>query len=343
MTAAGAELRFPLTEFAVMGLKQIVRHLPTFFRLADIAEHSFRVDRPDAVVLIDYPGFNFHVAKRARAAGIPVYYFVPPQIWAWRRDRVRKVRKLCTVVLTALPFENDWYRSRRVNTYFIGHPYFDELGRQHLDTAFLTEQRGRGEPIIGLLPGSRNQEVTSNFATMLSAATKVRAARPDARFLVASFNARQAMTARAALSATGLPAEVHYGRTPEIIELADACISVSGSVSLELMHRAKPTVIVYRITRLLRWLARRFVGLPYYTLVNLLANEELFPEFVTPDDESDRIAGHVLRWLNDPVARADAVARLTELRDRVAVPGACDRAAEFLLGNVAENRQRKAA
>ncbi len=331
MAAAGAELLFPLTELAVMGLKRIVQHLPTYFRLADMAAWSFRTQRPDAVVLIDYPGFNFHVAKRARAAGIPVYWFVPPQIWAWRRDRVRKVRKLCTTVLTALPFEDDWYRSRKVKTHYIGHPYFDELARQQLDPEFLVEQRGKGGAVVGLLPGSRNQEVTSNFATMLTAAAKVRAARPDVRFLVASFNERQAITARAAVAASGLPAEVHVGRTPEIIELAEACISVSGSVSLELMHRAKPTVIVYRISRLMRWLARRFVGLPYYTLVNLLAKEGLFPEFVTPDDESDGIAAHVIDWLNDPAARAAAAARIAALRDRVAVPGACDRAAEFLL------------
>ena len=104
---------------------------------------------PDAVVLIDYPGFNFHVAKRAREAGIPVYYFVPPQIWAWRRDRVRKVRKLCTAVLTALPFEDEWYQSRHVRTHYVGHPYFDELAAQQLDPGFLAEQRGKAGVRVG--------------------------------------------------------------------------------------------------------------------------------------------------------------------------------------------------
>jgi lipid-A-disaccharide synthase len=344
MAAAGAELLFPLTELAVMGLKRIVQHLPTYFHLADRALKCFRTEKPDAVVLIDYPGFNFHVARRARAAGIPVYYFVPPQIWAWRRDRVRKVRKLCTAVLTALPFEDDWYRSRRVMTHYVGHPYFDELGRQQLDPAFMAQERGKGGPIVGLLPGSRSQEVASNFAGMLVAAAKVRAVRPDVRFLVAAFNERHAAMARAVAAGTSLPIEVCVGRTPEIIELADACIAVSGSVSLELMYRAKPTVIVYHITRLLRWLAKRFVGLPYYTLVNLLAKDALFPEFVTPDDETDRVAGYIIDWLNDPAKRAEAVGKLVSLRDRVAVPGACERAAEFLLDSLAGgNRERRAA
>src|SRR5262249_17044846 len=129
-----------------------------------------------------------------------------------------------------------------------------------------------------------------------------------------------------------LPVQIHVGRTPEIIELADACLAVSGSVSLELMYRAKPSVIVYRMNPITLWLARRLVKLPYFTLVNLLDGEELFPEIATARDESDQISGHVLRWLTNPAERDAVVARIAALRDRVAVPGACDRAAAFLLG-----------
>ena len=196
---------------------------------------------------------------------------------------------------------------------------------------------------VALLPGSRSQEIAANFADMLRAAERIRAARPDVRFLIAAFNERHASTTRAMAAATGLPVEVHTGRTPEIIELADACISVSGSVSLELMYRAKPTVIVYRVSRLLHWLARRFVKLSSITLVNLLAKEELFPEFMTSDDESDRMASHVLGWLNDPAKREDVVGKISVLRDQVAVPGACERAAEFLLSEHGVQSARKAA
>jgi lipid-A-disaccharide synthase len=269
---------------------------------------------------------------------------VPPQIWAWRRDRVRKVRKLCTAVLTALPFEDEWYRSRRVRTHYVGHPYFDELPRQQLDAHFLADERGKGGRIVGLLPGSRSQEVSTNFAGMLAAAAKIHAAQPNVRFLVAAFNERHAAMARAASAGMSLPLEICVGRTQEIIELADVCIAVSGSVSLELMYRAKPTVIVYRVTRLLRWLARRFVQLSYITLVNLLANEEVFPEFLTSVDESDRVASHIIDWLADPAKRSAAVAKIAALRDRVASPGACDRAAEFLLNEaMKEKRANRAA
>jgi lipid-A-disaccharide synthase len=129
--------------------------------------------------------------------------------------------------------------------------------------------------------------------------------------------------------------EVHVGRTPEVIESADVCVAVSGSVSLELLYRAKPTVVVYRMSPLSLWLARRLVKLRYFTLVNLLAGDEVFPEVATARDESARIAGHLSQWLGDAAQRDNLVSRITALRARVAVPGACDRAAEFLLSAVA--------
>jgi lipid-A-disaccharide synthase len=331
MRAAGARVLYPLSELAVMGFRPVLAHLPTFFHIGDLAEHHVRTTRPDAVVLIDYPGFHLALAKRLRAHGVPVYYFVPPQIWAWKQWRVRTVRKCFAGVLTALPFEEQWYRARHVNTHYIGHPYFDELAGQCPDPAFLDTERARPGVRVALLPGSRNREITANAQMLLSAARKVHAIRPDARFLVAAFNEKQAAEVRA-IRPAGVPIDVHVGRTPEVIELADACAAVSGSVGLELMYRAKPAVVVYRVPRLAKWLLRSMVKVKYISLVNLLAGEELYPEIPTSRDESDRIAGHVLGWLNEPARRAELVARLEALRSRVAVPGACARAAEFILG-----------
>lgn len=330
LAAAGADLLYPLTDLAVMWFGRVALKLPTFFRLADQAERYFKRQRPDAVVLIDYPGFHWHIAKRAKAAGVPVYYFVPPQLWAWGGWRVRKMRKTVDTVLTALPFEDDWYRRRGVNTQYVGHPYFDDLGSQQVDAGFVLNQRGQGRPVVALLPGSRGQEVTGNFPMMLAAAEKIAAARPDARFLVASFNEKQAAVARSLLAKRRIDAEIHVGRTPEIIETADACIAVSGSVGLEMLYRRKPTVVVYRIAPHARFVARRFITCRYISLVNLLADEEIFPEFLSIRDDSTPVAGHVLRWLNDPAARTERVAKLDALRAKAAVPGACGRVAEFL-------------
>ena len=258
-----------------------------------------------------------------------MFYFVPPQLWGWAGWRVAKMRKWVDTVLTALPFEETWYRERGVNTYYIGHPYFDELAEQLPDRDFVAAQRGRG-PLVTLLPGSRNQEVAANLPLMLATAGKVRETVPGVRFAVASFNDRQAAVARAELAGSGLPAEVHVGRTPELIEAADSCIAVSGSVSLELLYRLKPTAIVYKTTPFGMAMVRQFKTTEFITLVNLLAGRELYPEFLTAGNPSDEIAGRVVTWLREPTARDELVRQLEEVRQSVAVPGACERAATYI-------------
>lgn len=341
MEDAGAKLLYPLTSLAVMGFVRILKHLRTFFRLARQAQDSWAADKPDAVVLIDYPGFNFALAKRAHAAGIPVYYFVPPQIWAWRTHRVKKVRRWCAGVLTALPFEDEWYRSRGVATHFVGHPYFDELAAQRPDAEFVAAERAGG-PVVALLPGSRDQEVAANLPLMVGAAGVVAAARPDVRFRVAAFHERQAVVCRAAFAGKNLPVEVLVGRTPEVIAVATACVAVSGSVGLELMGRHVPTVVVYRMSRLMLRLVRGLVKVPYMSLVNLLAGMELFPEHATHTDDPAPVADPILRWLNDPAARDEVVAQLRALTAREARPGACDRAAQFLFDATPPTARRAA-
>jgi lipid-A-disaccharide synthase len=331
MRDAGAGLLYDLTSLAVMFIGAVIGKIRTFIGLAKQAEDHFRTERPDAVVLIDFPGFNFQLAKRAHAAGIPVYFFVPPQLWAWAGWRVKKVRKWFTGVLSALPFEDKWYRERGVNSHFVGHPYYDELANQKLDAAFLEDQRGKGGPILGILPGSRNQEVARNFPDMVKAMRSIHAARPDVRFLVASFNEGQRDAAAAMAKDSGLPIEFHLGRTPEIIELSECCLSVSGSVSLEMMYRLKPAVILYRLSTFIAAVRPLLLKAKFITLVNLLADRLIYPEFASRHDRSAETVPHLLNWLNDPAARAACVEQLRAVRNEVGRPGACERAADFLL------------
>lgn len=332
--AAGVELHFELANSAVMGFSRVVKHLPEFFRIVRRAEVYFRNHKPDALVVIDYPGFNFELAKRAHRSGIPVYYFVPPQLWAWRGGRVKKIHRWFRSVLTALPFEDDWYRGKGVNTHYVGHPYFDELQEQVVDSAWVASQTSRGGPIVALLPGSRTSEVTSNFPLMLQAAARIRAAVPGARFLTASFRNSQARLAQAMLEGTGLPVEVHVGRVPEILQAADVVLAVSGSVGLELMYRLKPAVIVYRVSRLLGTVVGPLLTVKYMSLVNLLVDRAIYPEFPTMKDNPDELAAPLIRWLRDPAAHRATVEELEALRATIAVPGAAGRAADFLLQDI---------
>lgn len=334
MAAAGVRLRYPLTELAVMWLGKALARLPDFLRIVRQSEQYFRTEKPDAVVVIDYPGFHFSLAKRAHRAGIPVYYFVPPQLWAWAGWRVSKMRRWVKCVLTALPFEETWYRERGVTTHYIGHPYFDELRREVPDATHVAALRAAGTPIVALLPGSRTQEVLSNVPLMLQAADRIRQAVPGVRFHVAAYRNKHAAQIREMLAGSSLPVEVHVRRTPEILEASDAVLAVSGSVALEMLYRLKPSVIVYRISPAFGVVARQLVTTRFICLVNLLADRQLFPEFPTTRDNPDELAAPIVTWLTSPEAHAATVAELRALRERVAVPGACARAAAFLAGEL---------
>jgi lipid-A-disaccharide synthase len=331
MEAAGCRLLYPLCRLAVMWFLRVLTNAPTFFKLLAQADRFFRDHRPDAVVLIDYPGFNWEVARRAHTRGIPVFYFVPPQLWAWAGWRVRKMRRWVDHVLCSLPFEQSWYRQRGVRAHYVGHPYFDELPRQRLDPDFVKQQQARGGDIVGLLPGSRNQEIQRNLPMLIETAARIHRVRPQTRFLVACFNDDQRALVDASLLGRNMPIETFTGRTPEIIHLSRSCVAVSGSVGLELLYHGKPSVVVYRIGRLDLFLCRRFKTSRFISLVNLLAEKELFPEFLTDRCRAEEASGHLLRWLSDPAAYAEVCAELARLRQRVGEQGACERTARYVL------------
>jgi lipid-A-disaccharide synthase len=341
LRAEGCDLLYPLCDLAVMGFVRVLAHVPQFLDLVSRADRYFRHHRPDAVVLIDFPGFHWWIARRAHFHGIPVFYFVPPQLWAWAGWRVKRMRRYVDHVLCNLPFEQPWYESRGVHAHYVGHPYFDELSHYRLDGDFIARQRARG-PVVALLPGSRNQEVASNLPTLLATAARVHQARPDVRFLVANYKESQRQTTEAQLRGRGLPVETHVGRTSEIIHLARACVAVSGSVGLELLYHGTPSAVVYRVNSLELYLAGKLKTARYISLVNLLAGKELFPEFLTDYCPVEGVSEHVLRWLNDDAAYTAIRNELAALKAEVARPGACARAAEYVL-TVLEQPGRAAA
>jgi lipid-A-disaccharide synthase len=360
MQAAGLEQHFDLTSLAVMWIGRVLLNLRTFFRLVDQAREYFDQHRPDAVVLIDYPGFNWHIARAAKERGIPVFYYGVPQLWAWAPWRVKKMRATVDHALCKLPFEETWLRERGVNATFVGHPYFDEMQRQELDAEFVQAQRS--QRLVTLLPGSRTQEVKSNLPAFLKTARLIRLRVPDVRFAVAAFSGKQAALAEKMVQQGELDIPIHVGRTPELIHLADCCLACSGSVSLELLWHEKPTVIHYKASPLLYAIGRRLMTVRYVTLVNILAADDAFggpkrpynrheagakkipyPEYPTWRDKSPEMAEHVIEWLTDERARRAKIAQLRELKARYAQPGASQRAAEYVLKHLAAGSVRRAA
>lgn len=350
MAEAGCQLHTDLTALAVMWFARVLINLHKFWWLVRRADIYFRDHRPDAVVLIDYPGFNWWIARKAKARGIPVIYYTPPQIWAWAQWRVKKMRRFVDHVLCSLPFEEEWLRHRGCNSTFVGHPFFDEVRRHQYDERFIEEQTNRPGPLVAILPGSRGQEVSHNLSWFLKAAGIIHERVPEARFAIASFKPSQAETAKTLVEQSGLPIEIHLGKTPELMRAADCAMSVSGSVSLELLYHTTPTVILYWISRQAYFVQSFFRKVKYITLVNLLsaggletddntpydpsqpdADKVLFPEYLTYEDKSAQIADHIIEWLTDPAARAKRVEALATLKAEIAHGGASGRAAEYIL------------
>ncbi len=351
MADAGCQLHADLTVLAVMWILHALLNLHQFWRLYRRAGDYFRDERPDAVVLIDYPGFNWWIARAAKKWGIPVFYYGAPQMWGWAGWRVRKMRRLVDHVLCKLPFEADWYRQRDCHATYLGHPYFDEVQRQRPDHVFLDAQSSRPGRLVAILPGSRTQEVVKNLPGFLAAAGEIHRRVPDARFAIAAFNEKQAAMAREQVASLDFPVDVFVGRTPELIRLSHCCLACSGSVSLELLAHTKPTVILYRVGRLFYTLGRTFfMKVKFITLVNLLAAEDPFlrggakydpraasdagvpfPEYLTYEDRSAEMAGHIVRWLTDDASYQTRVRELDELKRRYGTAGASSRAAAYIL------------
>ncbi len=352
MAAAGVTLVADMTKLAVMWFLRVILNIHRFVDLARRAERSFLADRPDVCVLVDFPGFHWWLAWRAKRHGIPTVFYCPPQVWAWGSWRVRKMRRLVDHVLSALPFEHEWFITQGLVSTLVGHPFFDELEP--------VAPRGEPEPespLVLLLPGSRGQEIEGNLVSIVRAATLVKARVPTARFAIAALHDRHAC--RIAEMAAGCPgfreldADIVAGRTRSLIGAATAALAVSGSVSLELLAARVPTVIVYRIGGIAYVVQSFFRHARFITLVNLLASrqpigpvrpvlvpprevapadpEAVYPEFLAVQDPAERAAGHVIEWLVDAGARSRALSRLEAVAREVALPGSADRAAAAVL------------
>ncbi|MFN9236118.1 MAG: lipid-A-disaccharide synthase [Planctomyces sp.] len=348
MRQAGCRLFHELTKLAVMGFLRVLPLVRQFYGRVSEAERHVDESPPDAVVLVDFPGFNWWIARAAKKRGIPVYYYLPPQLWAWAPWRIRKVRRWVDHVLCALPFEYDWYKSRGAACSWVGHPFFDQVRERVLDAEILGQLNSGAGPLVALLPGSRGHEIEKNWPVMMEVVRRLAVRFPQTRWAVGCYRDDQRLRCQKLQATSGLDLPLNYftGAASEVIESADCCLMVSGSISLELLARRKPGIVLYRVPQIGRFFARFLMLCRWISLPNLMANREVMPEFVSSGDPEPDIAKIVERlglWLGDRAALRQVQADMGALADRTAAAGASEAAARFLVERLAGTTELKRA
>ncbi len=350
MQQAGLDCLFQLTDLAVMGLDQALPLIGKFYRLVGIGRKYLQTHRPDAVVLIDFPGFNWWIASAAKQEGIPVIYYCAPQLWAWGAWRISRVKKYVDHVLSVLPFEAEWYKQRGVDVEYVGHPFFDEVAGQPLDASVLSQLKNSRGRRVAILPGSRKQEVEKNFPVMLDVVRRLHQRHPDVRFPVACYKTWHENRCRELITSeyANLPIDLYTGNTSEVIETADCCLMVSGSVSLELLARKTPAVVMYRGSWIVWVMAKLLLTCKYMTLPNLIAEREVMPEFPFAfriQRATNQLTQQLDHWLSNPEELEKSRAELGELADSIVEAGGVRRAASAILrilGATTTQQQRAA-
>lgn len=315
MAAAGAEVVMHYRDLAFMGFAEVVSNLRTILRNLKRCKEDIRRFHPDVVVLIDYPGFNLRIASYVHELGIPVHWYISPQLWAWKKGRVHTLKQVVDRMYVILPFEKNWYAGYGMEVEFVGHPLLDAI-EQEGSTELEPLPGDDGRPVVAILPGSRMQEISRMLPLMAGTAQHF----PEYRFVVA---AAPSVPPEAYSELVGdAPVSVISGRTYDVLRSARAALVTSGTATLEAALFGVPEVVCYKGSSLNVWLARRLVRVKFISLVNLIMDREVVRELVQDDLTATTLRKELARIVTDGEARSTMVTDLAELRERSGGPGA---------------------
>ena len=335
MRAAGCEALADAEELAVMGLTEVLRHLPRLLKLRRGLITRFTAARPDVFVGIDAPEFNLGLAARLKAQGIRTVQYVSPQVWAWRQGRVRGIGEACDRILCLLPFEPPFYERHGIAARFVGHPLADQFPMEP-DRGAARSGLGlpAGETVVAVLPGSRMGEVSRLAAPFAGAAAWLSARRPGLRFVAPMVNAavRARFEAAWAQAAPGVPVQIVDGRSRDVLAAADVVLVASGTATLETLLSKRPMVVAYRLGAVTAFLLQRLglVKVQHFSQPNLLAGREVVPEFFQDAATPEALGAAVLDWLESPERVAPLQATFADVHAQLRRGGA-DLAAEAVL------------
>jgi lipid-A-disaccharide synthase len=316
-------------ELTVIGVFEVLRHIPRIYgrllRLTRVA----RRERPVAAIVTDAPGFHIPLAQKMRRSRIPVFYYVAPQVWAWRKWRIRKIRRIVNQVLCIFPFEEAYYRQRHVPTTFVGHPLAGRVKPAMTRDAFFAQNGlALDLPLIALLPGSRQAEASRHLPALADAVARLRQWRP-ANFVLPASSTVSGDFFRQRIGGAGV--QIVEGQAEDALAHADVALVASGTATVEAALLGAPMVVFYRVTAPTWFVGKFLVDVPFYSMVNLLAGRPIVPELIQNDCTGERLAAEARRLLEDEPARQKMKTELQSVRDslRGDVPAA-ERAAEVI-------------
>ena len=327
LKAEGVRLLMAAHEISVVGITEVISKIPKVFSGISAIKKIFNGLRPDLIILIDFPDFNLHIAKLAKKQGVPVLYYISPQIWAWRSGRIEKIRQYVDQMAVILPFEQDYYRKYNVPATFVGHPLLDYYPEQ--DT--LIADGVRNDLIIGLLPGSRRGEIEKNLPVMLAAATRIQETFPEIRFLISIAPGIDGQWVDQFIRPyrNGCRIEQVAGAVQQVFEKSTLILAASGTVTLETAIFGVPMIIIYRVSGISYRLGRALVRVDHIGLVNIIAGERIVPELIQTDANPANIAREAVDILNNPERRQQIQHKLKSVRNRLGTPGAGERTADI--------------
>ncbi|RPJ11273.1 MAG: lipid-A-disaccharide synthase [Deltaproteobacteria bacterium] len=328
---AGMRLLYPSQSLSVMGIVEVLPKIRTILKALRTLRQCLGQERPDLVVLIDFPDFNLRVARYACRRKVPVVYYISPQVWAWRSGRVKQIARWVRKMIVLFPFEVPIYEKAGVDVEWVGHPLLDivrpALSRDEAYRRFgLDPQR----PAIGLLPGSRMGEIERLLPRILAAARLLRQALPALQFVLPLAPNLNRPMVSSFLEKSPVPVTLVEGFTYDVMNIAELLIAASGTATLEGAVLGKPMVIIYRVSGLSYWIGRALIRVPHIGMANLVAAKRIVPELIQDDVQPQRIAEECLRFLRNPDLLQQTKEAMAEVRNRLGEPGAADRAARII-------------
>ena len=332
------EALFTVSELTGMGLLELAGNIKNIVSAYHLLRGSLRRRRPSLLILIDFPELNLRLARLAKDLGVPVLYYVSPQVWAWRRGRIRQIAQLVDKMAVVFPFEVEFYERHQMPVEFVGHPLLDIVRVSQEREPTLHELGLQKEkPVIALLPGSRRKEIAYHLPVMVAAATELNRVQQAQFFCVRASTLDRAELQKELDRAGFMIPVVEAGRY-NAVNAADLVWAASGTATLETALLEKPMIVVYRVSWITYWLARLLVNVKYIGIANIIAGKAIVPELIQSDLSPERLVHESQAILNDHDARRTMIANLANLRQQLGAPGASNRVAELAISLMAPVR-----